>query len=487
VHSNDPRRAPLSLAARLFLIYAVSAGAILVVATAFLYWILIRDIERDYLRYAVEKLRRVEWALINRPQDAGLLEHELSGREGDASFHVRILDERGRTLLESPPMAKLAPRESFPAPMASALLGTLRSLQHRRSPEGGSYCLLAVRSRNLLTGQSWVIQVALDSSERETLLANLRNGALAALLICALLCAGLGGFAARRGMKPLQDIAAAAERITVSQLSERIDPAHWPGELGMLAGALNRMLARLEDGFRRMSQCTADLAHELRTPIQNLMGEAGVALVAERNPEEYRRVLESSLEEYARLSRMINEMLFLARAENPQQQIGRERLDARRELEAVKEFFEALSDAHGVTVTCEGEAELVADPLLFRRAVTNLLSNALRHTPREGRISLAVQRAGDGSLRIKVADSGCGIAAERLPRICERRYTTDPGGTQSGLGLSIVKSIVELHGGSLEIASAPGKGTSVLLRFPATCLPRQAVPILAAAGELQKL
>jgi two-component system heavy metal sensor histidine kinase CusS len=184
---------------------------------------------------------------------------------------------------------------------------------------------------------------------------------------------------------------------------------------------------------------------------------------------------------------MINEMLFLARAENPQQQIGRGRLDARRELEAVKEFFEALSEARGVEVTCQGQGEVVADPLLFRRAVTNLLSNALRHTPRGGLVALSAERAGDRYLRIKVSDSGCGIAAERLPRICERRYTTDPAGAQSGLGLSIVKSIVELHGGLLEIASAPGNGTSVLLRFPAARPLRQPVPTLSAAGELQKL
>jgi two-component system heavy metal sensor histidine kinase CusS len=230
------------------------------------------------------------------------------------------------------------------------------------------------------------------------------------------------------------------------------------------------MLSRLEDAFRRLERCTADLAHELRTPIQNLMGEAGVALATERRPDEYRRVLESSLEEYTRLSRMINEMLFLARAENPQQQLGRERFDARRELEAVKDFFEALSEARGVTVTCEGEAEAIADPLLFRRAVSNLLSNALRHTPNGGRIVLSLARDRDGALLVEVEDSGCGIHPEHLPRVCERPYSVASraghGREQSGLGLSIVKSIVELHGGSIAIESGLDRGTSVLLRFP---------------------
>jgi two-component system heavy metal sensor histidine kinase CusS len=325
--------------------------------------------------------------------------------------------------------------------------------------------------RDPRSGRSWLVQVAMDDAEEEALLANLRTTTFAVLLLGILLSAALGSLAAKRGLKPLQEIAVAAERITACQLDERIDPARWPAELGALSLALNRMLSRLEDAFRRLGRCTADLAHELRTPIQNLMGEAGVALAAERRPDEYRRVLESSLEEYARLSRMINEMLFLARAENPQQQIGRERFDARRELEAVKEFFEALSDARGVTVTCEGEAEIVADPVLFRRAVTNLLSNALRHTPNGGQIVLSLARDRDGSLVVKVEDSGYGIHPEHLPRVCERLYSVQRraghGREQSGLGLSIVKSIVELHGGSIAIESALNRGTSVLLRFPA--------------------
>jgi two-component system heavy metal sensor histidine kinase CusS len=211
------------------------------------------------------------------------------------------------------------------------------------------------------------------------------------------------------------------------------------------------VLGRLEDAFRRLSQCTGDLAHELRTPVHNLMGEAGVALTAERSPEEYRRVLESSLEEYERLSRMINEMLFLARAEIPGQQIGRRRFDARRELEAVKEFFEALSETHGVKVTCEGEGEIEADPLLFRRAVTSLLSNALRHTPEGGQIVLSLAQAQDNSHVVKVAGSGCGIP---------------PGSEQAGHGLSIAESIVEMCGGSIAVESSLDQGTSVLLRFP---------------------
>jgi len=200
------------------------------------------------------------------------------------------------------------------------------------------------------------------------------------------------------------------------------------------------------------------------------MDEAEITLSGARTSEDYRLVLESSLEEYGRLSRMIDSLLFLARAEIAQTCIERSRLDVHGELEAVLAFYEALADDHGVALFCQGEAGLDADPILLRRALSNLLSNALRHTPRGGQIALAVQ-ASDVALEISVADSGCGIAPEHLPKLFDRFYRADAARVHSaegsGLGLAIVKSIMVLHGGSALIASTPGKGTTVTLRFPA--------------------
>jgi two-component system heavy metal sensor histidine kinase CusS len=290
------------------------------------------------------------------------------------------------------------------------------------------------------------------------------------LLAGTLISAGLGGLVARSGLKPIHDMAAVAEHITANHLNERIERSHWPEELGRLAGALNRMLGRLEAAFERLSRSNGDLAHELRTPIHNLMGEASVALARERGPEEYRRVLESSLEEYERLAGMINEMLFLARVENPRHYLGRERFNAREEIDAVKEFFEAVSESKGVSVICRGEAEIEADRPLFRRAVTNLLSNSLRHTPSGGTIVLAIEQDTSRAVVVKVIDSGSGIEPDELPLLFERsrspgRRAAAPGG-RNGLGLSIVKSIIELHGGSIAVESARDRGTSIELRFP---------------------
>lgn len=470
-------RAPLSITTRLAVLYAVSAYVILVVATAFLYWILTRGIERDDLHFVVDKVHRLEWILLHHPDDPVLLDYEAGWDggphdiENNYAFYSRILDEHGRLVIETPGMAAAVPGMHFPPTVDSGRVSKLDEVQHWHSPEGRTFCVLSVRGRNEQNGRSWVIQVAMDDAEEEKMLANLRHGSLAVLFLGTLVSAGIGGAVARRGMKPLRQISVTAEHITVNQLNERLDPAHWPEELGALALALNRMLGRLEGEFARMSQCAADLAHELRTPIHNLMGEAEIALSAERTPEEYRHILESSLEECDRLTRMINKMLFLARAEDPQKLIERVPLDARQELDAVSEFFDALSETYGITVTSEGQGSIDVDPLLFRRAVTNLLSNALRHTPRGGQIVLSVSQSEDNTALVKVTDSGCGIPSERLSSICDRQNctnrTTGQCSGENGLGLSIVKSIVELHGGSIAIESALGKGTTVLLRFPA--------------------
>jgi len=470
-------RAPLSITARLAVLYAASASVMLLVITAFLYLVVIHGVDKDDFYFVVDKVHRLEWAMQHHADDLSFLDHEVKWEGGPQepeqshTFYSRILDGEGRLVIETAGMATVVPSAQFPSPVdLQSSSKPLEAVQHWRSPQGRSYRVLSTRAHNEQTGQSWVIQVAMADTEEETLIANLERAALVALLLGILVSAGFGGVVARRGMKPLREIAVTAERITANQLNERIDPARQPEELATLATALNRMLGRLEDSFVRMSQFAEDVAHELRTPIHNMKGEAEVALSTERKPEEYRGILESSLEEFERLSRMINEMLFLARAENPQQQIERVRLDARREIEAVREFFDALTESRGVTVTTTGRGDIDADPILFRRAMTNLLSNALRHTPSGGQIVLSVEQATDSAVLVKVTDSGCGIRPEHLPRICDRLYCADRTDAQlseqSGLGLSIVKSIVELHGGSVAIDSALGHGTTVLMRFP---------------------
>jgi len=244
---------------------------------------------------------------------------------------------------------------------------------------------------------------------------------------------------------------------------------HWPQELTALAEAFDGMLDRLEDSFARLSQFSADMAHELRTPVNNLMGEAEVSLSKPRTTEEYQHVLASSLEECERLSRLIDSMLFLARAENAETELKRSALDVRAEIETVREFYDVVAEEQGVEVACAGDGRLNADPLLFRQALGNLLSNALQYTPRGGKVTISVAHS-NGWIDIGVTDTGAGIDPEHLPRIFDRFYRADRSRSQHpqgfGLGLAIVKSILTLHGGTVAIKSTPGAGTTVVLRFP---------------------
>jgi two-component system heavy metal sensor histidine kinase CusS len=259
----------------------------------------------------------------------------------------------------------------------------------------------------------------------------------------------------------------ALERVQPAHFNERIDPGRWPSELRPLAASFDDMLGRLEDSFTRLSQFSADLAHELRTPVGNMLGEAQVALTRERRPEEYRAVIESAAAECERLSGIIDNLLFLARAESAEQQVNGSVLNGHSAIEKIASFYEVAAEESRITITCSGEADVFADSLLFNRAIGNLIENALRFTPKGGHIEISLRRVENGS-EISVCDSGSGIAPEHLPRVFDRFYRADPSRSSrgTGLGLALVKSIVDLHGGSVAIESTPGRKTTVTLIFP---------------------
>jgi two-component system heavy metal sensor histidine kinase CusS len=271
----------------------------------------------------------------------------------------------------------------------------------------------------------------------------------------------------KRGLRPLAEMTESLRRIGPHHLHERLDPASWPRELQPVAVAFDEMLARLEDSFTRLSQFSADLAHELRTPIANMRGEAEVALTRTRSPEEYREVVESSVAECERLSAIIDNLLFLARAEAAEGHIARTRFDGHAAIEKVAAYFRTIAEEHRIEIHCTGEGEIDADPALFSRAVSNLVDNALRFTPDGGKISIAVNvnaNAGEVSVR----DNGSGIPSEHLPRIFDRFYRVESSRSSmgTGLGLALVKSIADLHGGSAAVQSEVGRGTTVTLVLP---------------------
>jgi two-component system heavy metal sensor histidine kinase CusS len=234
-----------------------------------------------------------------------------------------------------------------------------------------------------------------------------------------------------------------------------------------VAIAFDDMLDRLEDSFTRLSQFSADLAHELRTPLANIRGEAEVALTRPRSRNEYEAVIESSIAECARLSGIIDNLLFLARAEAAESKVHYSTFDGREAIERIAAYNEAIAEERRLTISCTGLGQVHADPILFGRAVSNLVDNAVRFSPDGGEITISLATDADGA-EISVRDTGGGIPPEHVSRIFDRFYRVDPSRSSegAGLGLALVKSIADLHGGSVAVESEVGSGTSIKLRFP---------------------
>jgi two-component system, OmpR family, heavy metal sensor histidine kinase CusS len=301
--------------------------------------------------------------------------------------------------------------------------------------------------------------VALDITHHVHFLDAVRTRLWFGVSLAAVFAALLGWLAARQGLAPLTRVTAAARRLSAEQLGQRISPRDAPAEVRELAEAFNGMLDRLEASFRRLSNFSADIAHELRTPVSNLMTETQVALTRARSAEDYRETLHSNLEEFDRLARMISDMLFLAKADNGLLPRPGTAVALEAEARALLEFYEALADEQGVQLRLSGEATVVGDRLMLRRALSNLLSNALRHTASGDAVEIAISRqAGEAILAVR--NPGATIPADRLPLLFDRFHRADLSrsgrGEGAGLGLAITRSIVEAHGGYIQVESAHG-------------------------------
>jgi two-component system heavy metal sensor histidine kinase CusS len=466
------RRRTWSITGRLVLHFVGSTAALLLLATGFLYWKLKQSLDERDRALLASKVQVLRSLLREHPEDKHVLVNEIEHEASESAlpYFLRILDRKqGGSILETPGMGeKLAPA-IFPEPVRVQPV-TPESIEPHLRRQGPHMLLSVFIPSGTDPGDHQILQVAFDTSQDQELLRNYLHSLVGILGIGLVFTAMAGALGAHLALKPLAKISSTASHISARQLHERLSASLWPSELAQLAAAFNAMLDRLEQSFARLSEFSSDLAHELRTPINNLRGEAEVTLHRSRSPEEYRLQLASSLEEFERLSRMIDGMLFIARADSPAKAVQRVRFDARKEVEAVCEFFEALAAEQEVTVELTGKAVISGDPLLFRRAVSNLLSNALKHTPSGGSIHLVLQRPTPESALLKVQDSGEGISPEFLPKVFQRFSRGDrnqsirSGGI--GLGLAIVQSIMRLHHGSVTVASERGKGTTFTLLFP---------------------
>lgn len=460
-----------SITLRLSLLFALLSTAVLAGTGLYLYGSLERHFaEQDAVELAgkVDLLRHMLAGMRTRGDVVAGEPRFRDALVGHARLHVALLDRAGTTLFSTTRLRLPPERVVNAVPTGVTPSGAVMW----EAAWGTRYRTLSAWADLAADGESLLIALALDTTEHEGLLTAYRRNLLVVLLLAAMAAAFLGSVVVHRALRPVHAMAATAYRITANHLSERLDEAHVPPELKRLAAAFNAMLTRLEDSFGRLADFSSDLAHELRTPVNNLMGQTQVALTRTRSTDEYRRVLESNLEELERLSRMITDMLFLARADHAQVTLRTETVDLRNELDKLAEFYEAHAQERGVRVTCAGNGRIMADRLLVQRAMGNLLSNAIRHTPPGGEIALLAARDDSGAVTVSVSNPGRGIPREHLGRIFDRFYRIDSarGGPHEGmgLGLAITQSIMALHGGRVSVESVPDGVTAFTLYFPAT-------------------
>ena len=463
-----------TLAFRLTAGYAISGLLTVFFATAGLYVVLVSELDRSTDLFIADKLNVLRTMLRERPNDIDALREEVeleSAARRYEQFYIRLLDQRGNQLMATPRMAEQLDLPQFITQTHNRSDHAIPMKGRRGQAFRVTSAAVAVNSPPTHTD---IIQIAVDVSQKEELLARYRRW-FGAIMLGTFVIFPLAGYQiARRGIRPVEEMATTARHISSTNLRERILTEGYPVELASLADTFNKMLDRLEESFERISRFSADIAHDLRTPVNNIRGEAEVALARARTVDEYRDVLGSCLEEAVRLSDLIGDLLFLARAESPLTHLHRAPVDVGELLSGVREYYEASAVEGGISLTTALAAESVIaelDRTLIQRAVGNLIANAVAHTPPGGTVVLSAN-ADVPAIRIEVSDTGDGIPHEALPRVFDRFYRVDTSRSQAsggtGLGLAIVQSIMVLHGGRAEIVSQLGHGTRVTLYIPAS-------------------
>ena len=363
-----------------------------------------------------------------------------------------------------PPLIVVNPgQRPFPAitPVAADQPLSLASVHHLAAEDGTPFISAAALTPTRDgSGQIEIVTGRLMSDRTQTL-NSYRNQIVLTTALAALLVAAISVWLVRRGLIPLRRLAAQADAIDVRHLSQRM-PDQAPAELQPLVAAFNQMLSRLESGYQQLSQVSADMAHDLRTPINTLMGQTEVALSQTRSIGDYQALLGSNYEELERLAKMIDNMLFLAKAEDASQAMDVQNIDLAVLGEKLQEYFDGMAEEQAMQLEMALHGELHADAHLLQRALANLIANALRYGDRHTTI-----RIFNHGTTLVVENRGPALSGEQQARIFDRFWRADPSRHQgsSGLGLSIVRSIMRLHQGSCEVHSEHGVNRFTL-RFP---------------------
>ena len=443
---------------------------LLFTASFFLYWSLTRAFELGDNEVLLERIQVLRPLIRDLEVNRGLVKREIE-TESQAiespQVYLRILD-KGKTILETHGMAAHLPVNVFPGVVPGTQPS--RGVRLEVSP-GRVFRVMAKTANGSGADEHYVIQAALDLTQDEKVLNHFRYRLFKALTVVCLFSVLVGYLITKRAMRPIEEMSEYIGRIEDSTVGQLIPLPELPAEVAGLANSIKDILdRRVQDCLSLLSRFSADVVHEVRTPLTNLRSATEIALSKPRTAAEYRKLLASNLEEFESLSAIIHKLLALALAERAQAAIDLEEFDIVSELRSVVYSYNRSAIHNDISIALASHETLTVqlDRVLFRHAVSNLVSNAVANTLAGGSVTLTATQQGS-TVCVKVSDTGVGIAPEHLPHIFDRFYRVlrkDGRAAEGlGLGLSIVKAIMDLHGGSAAIVSDPGHGTSVTLFF----------------------
>lgn len=463
----------LSITVRLTLYFSIAMAIVLYSVSGLLYAnmrVKLNKKDEQELYHSMRFQQEMVTAISEKPSMAEQWQKDVFALIAQQErLSLRIISPDGKIEVQSENM-RVPPADFLPA------TATFRYQPwHYHAGKDKEKYLISATVFTLKNNQHWVVQAALNVSKNDEIIENYYQKMLLIAALAIILFSALGFWLARRGLSPLRTISAEMEKIHADDLHTRLSPQSWPTELNALAASFDQMMMRLEASFKKLNRFSSDISHELRAPINNLISAASVTQSKDRSHEEYQETLAAIVEEGERLSRMVSSMLFLARADNSREPLTKEWLNSRHEFEKLIDFYDVLAEEKNITLLSQGDVALLADPQLLQRALSNLLSNAIRHTDKNGEIIL--NAASNETLTwISIEDNGEGIAAEHLPLIFDRFYRIEAARSMTentGLGLAIVKTIAEIHGGKIVVESEPGKGSKFILILPK---PQRAMP-----------
>ncbi|MBD3894225.1 heavy metal sensor histidine kinase [Hydrogenophaga sp.] len=451
-------RAP-SLTVRLTVLFTLVSVVVLLGLAGLVTWATERhfvDLDRVYLQ---DKIQMMQHILAQAPQPHALTARLDALVQAYPGLFVQI-EQDGQIIYA-------ARGVSLPAVLATpaAFVTPLDWSEGARQLRGMS---LALQTPTALGQPLWLL-VALDTHHHTHFMHELRQHLLVYVLLATGVSGVLGWSAARRGLAPLRIMKERARAVSADRLDQRMPVQAVPVELADLAASLNAMFERLQADFLRLSEFSSDLAHELRTPISNLLTQTQVTLGQPREAQVYRDILASNVEELQRLARMVSDMLFLAKTEHGLELPQREQIALADEVQAVFGFYEALAQEKQLQLRLSGQALVYGDRLMLRRAIGNLLSNAIRHSPPQAAVVVRLSERDQQSVLV-MENTGPALTAEDQLRIFDRFYRVDKARTHpdcegAGLGLPITRAIMRVHGAEAAVTCA-GSSTRFVLTFP---------------------